>query len=50
MLLWHRLAAVAPIRPLAWVLPCASSAAVKRPGEKKKNFPLGDALKMMISV
>ena len=28
--LWHRLAAVAPIRPLAWELPRASSSALKR--------------------
>ena len=28
--LWHRLAAVALIRPLAWELPCATGAALKR--------------------
>ena len=27
--LWHRLAAVAPIRPLAWELPYAADAALK---------------------
>ena len=29
--LWRRLAAAAPIQPLAWELPYASSAALKRP-------------------
>ena len=28
--LWHRPAAVAPIQPLVWELPCATSAALKR--------------------
>ena len=28
--LWHRLAAVAPIQPLAWELPYAADAALKR--------------------
>ena len=28
--LWHRLAAVALIRPLAWELPCAVGTALKR--------------------
>ena len=32
--LWHRLAAVAPIRPLAWELPYVMDAALK----SKKNF------------
>ena len=37
--LWHRLAAAAPIRPLAWEPPYAAGAALKR---KKKNFvPMG---------
>ena len=36
MLLWHRLAAVAPIRPLAWELPYAMGAALKR--KKKKRI------------
>ena len=30
-------AAIALIRPLAWKLPCATSAALKRKGEKKKT-------------
>ena len=34
--LWRRLAAVAPIQPLAWELPYAGGAALKR---KKKNLP-----------
>ena len=29
VLLWYRLAAVAPIRPLAWELPYAADAALK---------------------
>ena len=33
--LWRRLAIVAPIQPLAWELPYAAGAAVKR-GEKKR--------------
>jgi len=35
--LWHRLAAVAPIRPLAWEPPYAAGAALKRPKKKKKG-------------
>ena len=35
--LWHRLAAAAPIRLLAWELPCASGAALKKI-KKEKNF------------
>ena len=27
--LWHRLAAIAPIRPLAWEPPCAAREALK---------------------
>ena len=37
MLLWLWLAAVAPIGPLAWELPHATSAALKRKKKKKKN-------------
>ena len=33
---WHRLAAVAPIRPLPWEPPHATGAALKR--QKKKNY------------
>ena len=33
--LWHRLAAVTPIRLLAWELPCALGAALKRQKKKK---------------
>ena len=35
--LWHRLAAIAPIRPLAWEPPYASGAALKRTTKKKKK-------------
>ena len=35
LLLWCRLAAVAPIRPLAWKLPCATGEALK--GKAKQN-------------
>ena len=34
---WHRLAAAAPIRPLAWELPCAAGAALKSKTAKNKN-------------
>ena len=37
--LWHRLAAVAMIRPLAWEPPYAASAALKRQKKKKKDIP-----------
>ena len=35
--LWHRPAATAPILPLAWELPYATSAALKSKGKKKKK-------------
>ena len=35
--LWHRLAAAAPIGPLAWELPYAAGAALKRKQTKKKE-------------
>jgi len=35
--LWCRLAATAPIRPLAWELPYALGAALKKTKEKKKK-------------
>ena len=35
--LWHRPTAVAPIRPLAWEPPCATSAALKRQKTKRKE-------------
>ena len=37
LLLWGRLAAAAPIQPLAWELPHAASAALKRQKKKKKK-------------
>ena len=38
--LWLRLAAEAPIHPLAWELPYATGAALKK--KKQKRIPLGD--------
>ena len=35
--LWHRLAAVAPIPPLAWELPYAVGAALKKKKKEKKS-------------
>ena len=35
--LWHRPAAVAPIRPLAWELPYAAGVALKGKKKKKKR-------------
>ena len=34
--LWCRLAATAPIRPLAWERPCATCVAIKSKKKKKK--------------
>ena len=38
--LWCRPAAVAPIQPLAWKLPCAAGVALKRPKKKKEKKAL----------
>ena len=35
--LWHRLAATAPIGPLAWKPPYATSVALKRQKDEKKK-------------
>ena len=35
--LWHRQAAVAPIRPLVWEPPYASGAAIEKDQKKKKK-------------
>ena len=35
--LWHRLAAAGPMRPLAWELPYATGAAIKKKKNKKQN-------------
>ena len=35
--LWHRPAAVAPVRPLAWEPPYASSATLKKKAKKDQN-------------
>ena len=37
--LWCRLAAAAPIRPLAWEPLCAADVALKRQKDKKKKKP-----------
>ena len=37
VLLWHRRAAVAPIRPLAWEPPYTTGAALRRPKTKEKK-------------
>ena len=34
---WHRPAAAAPVRPLAWELPCAEGMALKSKSKKKKE-------------
>ena len=36
-LLWRRLAAVAPIRPLAWELPYATGTALKKKKKKRER-------------
>ena len=36
--LWYRLAAAAPIRPLGWDLPYATSAALKKANKNKTNY------------
>ena len=36
--LWHRPAAVAPIRPLAWELPYATGETLKKQKKKKKKY------------
>ena len=36
--LWSRLAATAPISPLAWELPYAAGAALKAKKKKKKKY------------
>ena len=38
--LWRRMVATAPIRPLAWELPYALGATLKRQKRKKKNQEL----------
>ena len=42
--LWHRPAAAAPIRPLAWELPHATSIAIKRKKRKEKKRKITDSL------
>ena len=43
--LWCRLAAVAPIRPLAWDLPYAMGVALKKAKKKKKKWCMASAPK-----
>ena len=38
--LWHRLAATAPIRPLAWEAPHVATAALKKKKRKKFNVSI----------
>ena len=45
--LWHRLAAVAALRPLAWEPPYAAGAALKRKGKKKKKRKSGHLLRLI---
>ena len=40
--LWCRLAAAAPIQPLAWEIPYATGAALKRKSKKKKKKEFED--------
>ena len=39
--LWHRLAAAAPIQPLAWELPYAPGMSLKAKKSKQKNLLIG---------
>ena len=48
--LWHRLADVAPIRPLAWEPPYAMSAALKRKKKKEKEKKENSYWKKKISI
>ena len=48
--LWHRLAATAPIQPLAWELPHATGAALKRRKEKKKKSDGVDTVNFLFSL
>ena len=48
--LWGRPAAVAPIRPLAWGLPYAMSAALKRKKKKKMANGLSQDLRLSTSL
>ena len=43
--LWHRLAAIALIQPLAWEQPYAAGAALKQTKDKKKKKNLKVAIK-----
>ena len=49
---WHRLAATAPIRPLAWEPPYATGVALKKDKKKKLyfsilEFPFFNSLKIL---
>ena len=46
--LWYRLAAAALIRPLAWELPCAKGAALKKTKKKKTKLPGGTEIQTVI--
>ena len=45
--LWRKLAAIVPIRPLAWELPCAVGVALKRQKDKKKKKIKGSMLDVL---
>ena len=44
--LWRRLAAPAPIRPLAWEPPCASGVALEKAKRQKKKKVFNEVLKV----
>ena len=46
--LWWRLAAVAPIQPIAWELPYATGAALKKEKKKKKAVSLASYNKLLL--
>ena len=51
--LWHRPAAIAPIRPLAWEPPYAAGAAqemAKRQEKKKKKNPKNQAKRIFLAL
>ena len=44
--LWHRPAAAAPIRPLAWELPHAAGAALKKQKQTNERIELLEGIQM----
>ena len=47
MLPWRRLAATAPIGPLAWEPPCATGVALKRQKTKNKNIKVNPCFSLL---